>query len=508
MGTSQRQTNDCDATHAPTSIRNAMRPLRRLVLLCLAALASRAVTLGNPVLGIDEEFYFAAARAVSNGALPFVDIWDRKPIGLFLLYLPAALLPLPWGVLAYHLLACVSVVGTAWIIAHIAERAGWARGATMAALLYILMLPLAGGEGGQTPVFYDLPMVAAAALTALPQRRRRSAAALAMVLAGIALQVKTSALFEGIWLGLWAMYREWEAKRSAAGTLILGSGLAVAGALPTAIAVGTYAAIGHFDAFLFANVGSILLRGADPLAQQIKRLALLTAVIAVPLAMACLSPRATEARGRDVRRFVHIWCLVAIVAVLVPGTWFRHYALPILVPASIAAAGFLGHAPRRRAGLAVLMLCLVGGQALLLDNRRKFGTAEQFARIVAAVGAVKAGHGCLHVYSGTPMLYPATGRCAVTARVFPSHLIRERENGASGVDQLAELDRIFRSRPAVITMRPLLDTERLEVRLLAEKWLRRDYRLAATRPLGRDLYQIYARRDGTADEGSAIAWFR
>ena len=67
----------------------------RLILVVVAALLARAATFGNPVLGSDEEFYFTVSRMWAEGATPFVDVWDRKPIGLFLLYLPAAALPLP-----------------------------------------------------------------------------------------------------------------------------------------------------------------------------------------------------------------------------------------------------------------------------------------------------------------------------------------------------------------------------------------------------------------------------
>src|SRR5436305_10498325 len=40
--------------------------------------------------------------------------------------------------------------------------------------------------------------------------------------------------------------------------------------------------------------------------------------------------------------------------------------------------------------------------------------------------------------SGNSILYGYTGRCTVSPWVFPSHLSRERENGALGVDQLQE----------------------------------------------------------------------
>ena len=79
---------------------------------------------------------------------------------------------------------------------------------------------MSGGGGGQTPVFYNLPMIVAAWLVlrvaaprdgtpATPGAIRRHGAA-AMLLVGLALQIKTSAVFEGIYLGLalgWIAWR-------------------------------------------------------------------------------------------------------------------------------------------------------------------------------------------------------------------------------------------------------------------------------------------------------------
>ncbi len=73
----------------------------RWTILLATALLVRALTFGNPILHVDEEFYFAAARAMVHGAVPYVDVWDRKPVGLFLFYWPAAALGVPLGIWAY-----------------------------------------------------------------------------------------------------------------------------------------------------------------------------------------------------------------------------------------------------------------------------------------------------------------------------------------------------------------------------------------------------------------------
>ena len=46
-----------------------------------------------------------------TGLLPYVDIWDRKPVGIFILYAPAVL----WfkdAVIGYQVLGLISVLAT------------------------------------------------------------------------------------------------------------------------------------------------------------------------------------------------------------------------------------------------------------------------------------------------------------------------------------------------------------------------------------------------------------
>ena len=53
----------------------------------LFATLVRCQTFGDPFIGFDEQFYLLVGdRMWHHGDLPFVDIFDRKPIGLFLIY--------------------------------------------------------------------------------------------------------------------------------------------------------------------------------------------------------------------------------------------------------------------------------------------------------------------------------------------------------------------------------------------------------------------------------------
>lgn len=471
----------------------------RWALLFALALLVRAVTFGNPILHVDEEFYFATAHAIAHGAIPYVDVWDRKPVGLFLLYVPAAALGLPLGIWAYQALALACVTATATLIARLADRMGWAKGALPAGIAYLLWLDLLEGEGGQTPVFYNLLMVGAASLLAprpddgahATRRFVQGGAALALV--GLALQIKYTVLFEGLFFGLAWMWREVRLGRGWGPTALLAIPIAGAAALPTLGAWGWFWAHGYGDAFVYANFVSIGARGGDPLSRELGNLALMTLIVSPLAAMAILGVRTpADDSTWTLRRWLIGWTIVTTLGVVVFRGYFDHYALPLLVPMGVCAAGFVAaHRRAAQIGVPLLLVVLLTSQIVLLVKREQRGTPAEFATVVRAIGH---GPGCLYVFSGSPMLYGAVERCAVTRYRFPRHIGQARERGAIGTDQHTELERIMALRPAVVVVGPTYSGERADLRALLERFVAAHYRQRADLPLGHARIAVYALR--------------
>ena len=106
---------------------------------------------------------------------------------------------------------------TALVIAGDARRFAGGAGTLARAIAYLVWLALLSGEGGQAPVFYNLPALLAAAATMRLVGRDDApsigAGALPMLLVGLAMQIKYTALFEGgcIWgsrCSLWVTVRD------------------------------------------------------------------------------------------------------------------------------------------------------------------------------------------------------------------------------------------------------------------------------------------------------------
>jgi hypothetical protein len=467
---------------------------RRLLLLTLTALAARARMFGNPIIFSDEEFYLLVARAMWRGALPYVDIWDRKPIGLFLLYLPAAPFSPQAGVYIYQSLALLAVIATAWLVVATARRVGWGRGALVAGILYILCLDLADGQGGQSPVFYNLAMIGAVALLAATRPVERRTALAAMALVGIAIQIKYSVVFEGMWIGLCLMGQEYRTTRSALRTIGWGAVLAVVALAPTAMALSYYVAIGQEQAFVFANFLSILHRHADPAAMQIDNAIVALELLGplVVLSLASINAAAGDTGQRAARGFLLGWLAVAVAGFVAFGGWYNHYTLPVMLPGCLCTAGFFGDRRLgRRVAAPVIALVFVAGQVVLASELRHRGTPAQFAALVRAVGP---GPGSLYGDMGHPALHMFTGRPALTRYLFPSHLQIAREAGAIGVDQAAELDRIFARQPDVVTIEgPDNGAAPARVAQVRALVARGGYGRPTRLPLGREWVDIYHR---------------
>ncbi len=498
---------DAAASRAPSSsFAAALAALPPWLVLLAAAIAVRAIAFGNPVVHVDEEFYLLTAQRMLEGALPYVDIWDRKPIGLFLIYLPAAALG-PWvGLWVYQAMALASVVLTALLIMRLAERSGWGQGGLVAGLLYLFMLGFGDGQSGQAPVFYNL-MTAGAMVLAVPcaasaacGRLRRARAIGAMALIGAALQVKYSVLFEGMFLGLWLLWREHRLGRAPWRIGVFGMELVGVAMVPTFLAWGLYAALGHSDAWFYANLGSILDRNSDPPLALLDNF-LKIALILAPLLIVCGLSRhvpVKDASERPIRALYFGWLIASVFGLIVFGTWFNHYALPVMLPACLCCAGFLGSHPTGRRIVAPLLLLVaaIGGQVTVWSAKWHRGDPQQLDTLAGAIGQ---GPGCLYVYSGNSSLYSHTGRCALSPWVYPSHLARERENGAVGVDQLAEIGRIFARRPEIVVMGPAFSGERAESRrLVLDRLHAGNYTLRGRYPLGKTLLEVHAAPGSTA----------
>ena len=419
--------------------------------LLIVTLAARVATLGNPVLGFDEQFYLLVGDRMLHGAVPYVDIFDRKPIGLFLIYAAARRLGGD-GFVQYKLLAGLFVAATAYGIYRTARRHVDWFGAVFAAILYILWLDFMEGEGGQAPVFYNALMIGAGALLvgAVPRAvglLQRGCAALLLV--GLALQIKYSVLLEGIYFGCGFL---WLARRhglSRGRTALFGAAMVALALLPTALVAVFYRLTGHWEAFVFANFVSVFGQTKGGFLREITGLATFVGLFLPLLIVALIGPRtATTASAAVERRYLCGWLATAVLSVLLYWRFDApHYALPILLPTCVLLAAAL--AARRRVAIGFALMAFVAGQIVLAVSVAAKG-GDREARAVAALAMPT--RRCIFVYNGYPALYMLTHSCLPSRWAFPGHLNTADENNARalGGDAQAITQAILARKPDAI----------------------------------------------------------
>ncbi len=460
------------------------------VLIIAVAIATRIVAWWNPVAHVDDQFYLLAGEELLNGHWPYVDVWDRKPPGLFLLYAGIA-----WigggSILGLNIIATAFAAGTAILVRKIALNFAGATSATLSAFAYLLAMPVFGGQTGQSPVFYNLLIAGSAFLLIRDADQTRSAlirrdALVAMLLCGLAIIIKQISFVEGAYFGLaflWLLHRRGE---SWAAMAVTGASMIAIALLPYALSLAGYALAGPsaLNDFVYANFVSIFERGSwQPLAKIAGATYFLLFLLPLLGMGGWGAYHRWQASRHDERQLLLLgWLLASVIGYLSVPAFFDHYTLPVLVPICISAATAFERPSRwvLFAGLAGFYLL----DSTVRDWRGNRDEAAKYELIRTTVGEARHG-GCLYVADGPSRLYSDFPDCRPTRYLFPDHLVLITEASAIGADPVREIDHILAGRPAVIVMRKAPRGRRsLAVSNLLSRELRTHYRPVLILPDG------------------------
>jgi hypothetical protein len=500
--------------------------IHHLSLLMLFAIALRLPYFNSPAIHIDEQFYLVVAdRWVNQGLVPYVDIWDRKPIGIFAIYAVAVLL-FKNAILGYQILATLFVIATCLVVTWIGRILNGPRCAFFAASIYAVAVVLDDGPGGQTPVFYNLLVAGSAALLLkliLQTSSRRNTITILLAsafLLGLALQIKYTCLFEAVVLCLFTLGLLLRRKQlTGPDAVVVAVGMAICGITPTLLVGVAYAAQGHWLEFFDANFKSIFQKNMWNLdAIEWLRRFLLSSVCEFPFLPFVVTGIWIGLRGRGARYpqaafwFLFLWLAASFGGAVAFGNPSRHYFLATLVPFSFlttdglffvsgsrfAAAKWVRAFPRWMEGykalVALLLIPVIGSVVMAYTNARQRGERAD----VLAVGSYlreRQSAGCLFVFNRLPIMYYLSGACVPSKYVFPNHLSEISEVRGTTNSGLPELRRVLNSQPATIFVRrphtPDTDPEAIQI---LENALRENYTLVFERDGHLQQYDVYARR--------------
>lgn len=408
---------------------------------------------GDPTLHIDEEFYFYVGQRMLAGDLPYVDLWDRKPFGLFLLY--AGIAFVSNSVIAYQLAAALSAGLTAFLLGKIVEPIvrRWVPFAI--AFLYLAMLPWLGGFGGQTPVFYNSLMAGAALLIvrsvpALEQGAVPHSVYFAVALTGVALTMKQTVVVEAAFFGFFAVYVAFRNGLTASKAARHLCAFAVIGIAPFGAAGLFYAMNGHWAEFYQAMIASNLDKAGIDGGFRVFSAQTLAFPFLFPLALASAGLAVSE--RSTLRLFIFAWLCASVAALFIVPNFYWHYGLPVLLPVCVGCGLAFERWPIAAAVISVLgLLGLTHSRSFDVDFHRE--SAARFKYLVQQVD-LHAPRGTLLVYDGPVYAYAATRTRPVSRVIFPNHFSELIESGTTGRPSIVELKEALEKRPSAVLFRP------------------------------------------------------
>lgn len=487
------------AQRTPLTAARPSRDWLAAAVLALVVLATRGIWFGDPVAEFDEQLYSLVGWRMTHGDLPYIDLWDRKPFGLFAIFAAAHWLFGPEPV-AYQALAAVFALAGAMLVYGLARDLVDRATATVAGALYVMLMALYGSQSGQSEIFF-MPLMLAMLWLVRDWRRPGAVrrAAIAMLIGGIALQVKYTVLPQCVFFGAYALYGQWRRGTKLPGLAGLAVLFGALGILPTAIVGALYAYWGHFDAFWFANFVSFFDRIPGGRFHAGHLIALYP--IGVPIVAGLYAAwRLNPPADWGTYGLYAGWTVATLGTVFLPGTVYLYY-YGALAPCAVLLA--LPLMDRRTVfGIASAVLLLIGpGRAIDLPHRYVSSQNERRTemRLSAAIAPyVGSRDNCLYVFDGPTVLYRTTGSCVPTRFVYPDHLNNALEIRAIGVDQPAEIARILAGRPGVIvTAGHAVTVQRRKNLALIEEATQRDYRPLITASLQTRSITAWVRRDLT-----------
>jgi 4-amino-4-deoxy-L-arabinose transferase-like glycosyltransferase len=461
----------------------------------------RAPSLFVDPFGWDEGFYMIAGQQLLEGRRLYVDIWDYKPVGIFLIY-AAIVFVSGKSVSAVVIASALAVLATALLLAKIGGRVfDRPRAGLHAAILLPAYMLVAEGNGANAEnffiVFGTLSMLLLGSHLCRPAgiARHCKVAFLFGLIQGVALQIKFLTAPETAFLGLvFGVVVLSERRRLIDGAQLFGSFI-VAFLLPTLIVFAWFWRVGAVEDMVLANFVSpaYYAKSAFGLADPIRSLKdiMWAAYGQAPLMLAggislaaVVTPAVLRAPCRTAVPYwlLLAWLLGAAFSATYTGNFFDHYFIVLAAPLSLLAAlgiDRLGAEGRGRA-LAVTAVAALAAFPISLDAwglwkrlcqpilNPAWAIADQIKRLAPAGAPI-------YVLNLTPEIYVLSDTVPAGRFAF-SWQISEERFVPYGIDVVDEIRKTFASQPVlVVVQREYLEDEPTRIKGLFMDYLKRDY---------------------------------
>lgn len=473
--------------------------MRNKHLLIFISFLALALTLRFPsffqsIIDWDESLYILIGRSLKEGNLPYIEVWDHKPPGIYLLF-ALALIVFGNSIFAIRLLSCLAVALTSYFLykAGTSFSKNGEKIGLLSGIFYIIFSLTNGGLSANTEIFF-LPFTTIAFYLLIAETHPER----------LFVSQKLKLLLVGLSLGIGLLIKQLVIFDLIAMLLILGKSLIfnkvnnsslterfiqlmrsyslfLFGAiLPFLVTVLSYLISGHFNDFIYANFTANVLRSnlGFALNRFLKAIVVQTAqyfVLWSGLILTLLYVSFFKKINReDKDKLISglIWFGFAFLGVCYTKDFWSHYFLQIL-PALCFLTSFIinqlvdTRLPRKARNIALIpiVIGLILSSYFVIRSLIKSGEIIYFrfvkginnwgdpTAVVADYVRKRLANNYIYVVDDQPIIYFLAQAKVPTKYVFPGHLLGEDFAKVAGINSLQELNSIIKKKPVYILKR-------------------------------------------------------
>ena len=311
-----------------------------LVFLLLMAVAVRIFSFFPTVIDHDESTYIVIADAILRGQTYFVDVIDTKPVGIFLLYAGIQKI-VGSGIFMLRLVSTLFLGFTAFFLyLSLIKIGGTARSGLAAGMIYLVINSIFTyyGVSPNTETFFSF--FTALAFWIWVGERRTWAFPLAGFFLGIGFIIKYVVAFDALAFGLFMLWLAFIGKRKWLSTILQAGLMLIGFLLPFILAINYYSALGHLDTFFFYTL-EVSSRYPDAAkAWDYIKFFFDFNLRFFPVVIWAIYAIRSKNVSYHVSQFGLLWISLVWVVVLLPGKFFAHYCIQVMLPLSFLAGAF------------------------------------------------------------------------------------------------------------------------------------------------------------------------
>ncbi|HKK73681.1 MAG TPA: glycosyltransferase family 39 protein [Saprospiraceae bacterium] len=448
--------------------------------LILTAIILRFCTFFISVINHDESTYLVLGKTILQGYDYWVDYIDTKPPGIFLIVAAIQGL-LGDSIFVFRLVTAVWIGLTAYFLYAIQLTWNYSRQVGLASgISYILITSMFTfyGISPNTELFFTL--FTALALLIILRNQGGWPYFLAGLALGFGFMIKYVVAFDALAFGLLISLSALRQKESFWAYLKKAAVLFLGFLLPIVSIFGYYYQIGHLDEAWFN--GFVVSRRYP---KTLSVWEYLTYVLDfflryLPLTIFFIYGLTAKIFARHHQRFVLLWSICVLVAILLPGNTYGHYFIQMMLPFCLGAGWIFGVPMTARPGwlrpifrpkAAYSLLGLLVATAItfqVIDYVQKPDYIRQASRYLNERLAPED-----EIYLGNAkhIIYLLTDKQPLHAHVHPSLFWQEKHYEAMNIDIPREVAKIKAAKPRFVLIREAAPDQRFG------NWLAEEYTL-------------------------------